>query len=55
MPKLTDKAMNKTVPFSMRLDPDLKDALQRLAEADHRSLTNMVEKILAEYVERHKR
>lgn len=35
--------MAKTVPFSMRLDPDLKAALQKLADADRRSLTNFIE------------
>lgn len=43
--------MNKTVPFSMRLDPALKATLQARADADRRSLTNFVEKILRDYVE----
>lgn len=37
--------MSKTVPFSMRLDPKVKDELQRLADEDHRSLTNYIEKL----------
>lgn len=47
--------MTKTVPFSMRLDPKLKDALQKLADADRRSLTNFIEARLWEIVEQPKR
>lgn len=43
--------MNRTLPFSMRLDPDLKAELQRLADADNRSLTNYVETVLRQHVE----
>lgn len=46
--------MAKTVPFSMRLDPALKERLQALADAEHRSLTNFVEKELLAIVERAK-
>jgi len=42
--------MKKTAPFSMRLDPDLKDELQKLADADHRSLTNFIETELRKLV-----
>ena len=42
--------MNKTAPFSMRMPPPLKDAMQKLADADKRSLTNYVEKLIAEHV-----
>jgi len=47
--------MTKTVPFSMRLDPKLKQELQRLADADKRSLTNFIEVQLAEIVAMAKR
>lgn len=40
----------KTLPFSMRLDSDLKAALQKLADAENRSLTNYVETLLKEAV-----
>jgi hypothetical protein len=43
--------MMKTAPFSMRLDPAVKAALQRLANRERRSLTNYVEKLLVEHVE----
>lgn len=42
--------MKKTQPLSHRLDPDIKAALQRLADADDRSLTNYVERILVAHV-----
>ena len=42
--------MAKTLPFSLRLDPELKAELQRLADADRRSLSNFVEIILEDYV-----
>ena len=38
--------MAKTVPFSMRLPPDLKEALQKRAAAERRSLTNYIETLL---------
>lgn len=47
--------MNKTAPFSMRLDPELKEELQRLADADNRSLTNYVENWLRQHVAEAKR
>jgi len=47
--------MAKTVPFSMRLDPKLKAELQKLADADRRTLTNFVETKLWEMVETQKR
>lgn len=40
----------KTVPFSMRLDPDLKEGLQKLADADRRNLTNFIEVKLREII-----
>lgn len=47
--------VNKTQPFSMRLDTDLKKRLQKLAASDHRSLTNYVEKILHEHCDAQER
>ncbi len=43
--------MKKTTPMSFRPDPELKAELQRLADADHRSLTNYIETILVRHVE----
>jgi len=47
--------MQKTAPFSMRLEPDLKAQLQRLAEQEYRSLTNYVETVLRKHVAEQKR
>jgi len=46
--------MQKTAPFSMRLSHELKEQLQRIANRERRSLTNLVEKVLVEFVEREK-
>jgi predicted transcriptional regulator len=35
--------MNKTLPFSMRLDAEMKAELQKLADSENRSLTNFIE------------
>lgn len=48
-------AMGKTLPFSMRLDADLKRDLQSLAEAENRSLTNFIETELRKIVGERKR
>jgi len=42
--------MNKALPFSMRFDPDLKADLQRLADAENRSLSNFIETRLRQIV-----
>lgn len=34
----------------MRLPPHIKAALQKLAEAEHRSMSNYIECVLAEHV-----
>jgi hypothetical protein len=39
-------AGERTAPCSMRLDPDLKKALEQQAAAENRSLTNYVETLL---------
>ncbi|MGE0766837.1 MAG: hypothetical protein AB7L90_10265 [Hyphomicrobiaceae bacterium] len=44
--------MKKTAPLSVRITPDLKAALEALAEADKRSLASYVEIVLQEHVER---
>lgn len=42
---------HKTIPLSFRLRPEVKKALQDLAEADRRSLTNYIEVILERHIE----
>ncbi len=43
--------MQKTAPFSMRLTPELKEHLQRIANRERRSLTNLIEMILLDFSE----
>ena len=45
---------NFTLRFSKRY-PDLMADLKKLAESEERSLTNVIERILAEYIKREKR
>ena len=40
--------------FSVRMPSELRKSLEQLAEADKRSLSNIVIKILSEHVEAHK-
>lgn len=43
--------MKKTPPpFSLRLEPDVRDALEALAAKDDRSLSNYINKVLREHV-----
>jgi hypothetical protein len=44
--------MAKTEAISVRVYPEIKDALKREAEADHRSLASLAAKILAEWLRR---
>jgi len=38
----------------MKLDPELKEQLRRLAEAENRTLSNLVEKVLKDYAEQNR-
>jgi len=40
----------KIAQVNLRMRPALKDAAERAAAADHRSLTSLVEKLLTEYL-----
>lgn len=40
--------------FPLRLDPDFKKELQKLAKQDKRSLTKFIENILEDYVDNQK-
>jgi len=39
----------KTAQVNLRLTPTLKKAAEKAAAADHRSLTSLVERLLADY------
>lgn len=43
--------MSKTVHFSLRLEKTLKAALDRFAEEDNRSVGNLMETALKQYVQ----
>ena len=36
-------ALNKTATLTLSIEPNLKEALRRAAELEHRSIVNMVE------------
>jgi len=41
----------KLNPISLRLDPDLREALERLARADERSLSQYISLVLRTHVQ----
>ena len=45
-------AETKTAQVNLRLQPSLKAAAEKAAEADHRSLTSLIEKLLSDYLKR---
>ena len=40
---------SKTATLTLRVEPDIKQALQRAAELEHRSIANMVEVLIREH------
>lgn len=40
----------KTVTLNLRIRPSLKAALERAAKAEHRSMTNLIEKLLEDHI-----
>jgi predicted transcriptional regulator len=45
----------KTATLSLRLKPELKERAEKVAEADHRTLTSLIEKLLSDHIEQHER
>jgi predicted HicB family RNase H-like nuclease len=43
----------KTAQTNLRLHPELKQAAEEAAAADHRSLTSLIEKLLSDYCKKH--
>jgi predicted transcriptional regulator len=41
----------QTTVVTVRMDTELRDELERLAEADHRPLSNYLRVVLSQYVE----
>jgi hypothetical protein len=46
---LAEMVQRKTAQFSMRIDPELKEAAERAAADDRRSLSSLIEKLLTDY------
>lgn len=46
--------MNKDERIAIRLTKDMKDKLEKLAEADGRSLSNYIIKVLSEHIKNSK-
>ena len=44
---------SKSTSLTVRIAPNIKDALAAMAEAEHRSLTNMLEFIILERLKTH--
>jgi hypothetical protein len=42
----------KTAQVNLRIDPQLKSAVEKAAADDHRSLTSLIEKLLLDYLKR---
>ena len=42
-------AINKTATLTLRIDPDLKQALREAAASEHRSIANMIEVLIRNY------
>jgi len=45
----------KLEPISIRLDPDVKEAIQALAKDDERSLSSYINRVLRQHVEHAKK
>ena len=46
-------SVSKTATLTFRIDPGLKEALRNAANAEHRSIANMVEVLIRGYCEQH--
>ena len=42
----------KTAPLAFRVSPTMKAAIDRIARADHRSTSSLIELALAQFIER---
>lgn len=45
-------ASTKTATLTIRVDPNLKEALRTAAQAEHRSVANMIEVMIREHCEK---
>lgn len=51
---MNQKGLNPMIQFNVRIDAELKESLQEIAEKQRRSLSEMVRIILEEYAIAHK-
>jgi hypothetical protein len=42
--------MTRTASIGIRVEPDIKAAAEKAAEADHRTLASLIEKLLIEHL-----
>lgn len=54
LPIIVAECNMKKATLHMKIESDLKEQLQQLAEQENRSLSNLVEKVLKDYAEQHK-
>lgn len=47
---MTDTPEKRTAPVGLRLFPSIKEALERAAADDHRTMASMAEKIISDYL-----
>jgi hypothetical protein len=45
--------MPKKIPISIRIDPQLKAAAEKVAQREHRSFTNLIETMILERCQQH--
>lgn len=45
--------MARTASIGIRVEPELKEAAEKAATADHRSVASLLEKLLVEYLKEH--
>jgi hypothetical protein len=48
--KVSKKVEKRTGAIGLKVQPSLKKALERAAEADHRSVASLLEKVATEYL-----
>jgi len=46
-------SVSRTATLTLRIVPSLKEALRTAADAEHRSIANMVEVLIRDYCEQH--
>lgn len=50
---MAEMVQRETAQINLRIDPDLKEAAERAALADRRSLSALIKKLLTDYCREH--